>query len=237
MYERSAQYYDILSDDSRNIEWEVQEVLAGVRQLQQPDGSSLLDVACGAGRFIGYWQEHYQVEGLDLSSEMLKIARQKQPDVTFHQADMLDFDLDRRFDVIVCLGSAIAYFHPIERMSRALATMARHLNPGGVLAVESWFKPEQYQPGRVFARFVDNPDLKVAWMNVNRVEGRLSILNFHFMVGSPGGIESFTERQELWLYTHEEYLDAFRQAGLDVTFTGESPNNRGLYFGVKGDSA
>src|SRR6266567_1941250 len=74
----------------------------------------------------------------------------------------------------------------------ALQTMRRHLNPGGVLLIEPWLAPERFKAGHLSATFVNQPDLKIARMNKGEVEGRLSIMNFHYLVATPAGIEHFT---------------------------------------------
>jgi len=111
--------------------------------------------------------------------------------------------------------------------------MARHLLPGGVLLVEPWFSPEQWKPGRVSALFVDQPELKISRMNISEATDRLSFFVFHYVVGTPEGIEYFTERHELGLFTHDEYLDAFRKPGLEVIHDPEGLDGRGLYIGLK----
>jgi hypothetical protein len=53
-------------------------------------------------------------------------------------------------------------------------------------------------------------------------------------VATPQGIEHFTERHEMGLFTHEEYMSAFRASELDAVFD-EAPDKlmgRGLYIGV-----
>jgi hypothetical protein len=81
---------------------------------------------------------------------------------------------------------------------------------------------------------VDQPDLKIARMNKSEVEERVSIMNFHYLVATPAGIEHFTEMHELGLFSHEEYLDAFRASALEVVHDPdpEKLTGRGLYIGV-----
>ena len=44
----------------------------------------------------------------------------------------------------------------------------------------------------------------------------MSILNFTYVVGTPEGVEVFTERHEAVLVTDDEYREAFEAAGLEV---------------------
>jgi hypothetical protein len=96
--------------------------------------------------------------------------------------------------------------------------------------VEPWFTPEDWELGRVYATFVDQPDLKIARMNLTGREGTLSYFVFHYMIGTPEGITYFDERHELGLFTTEEYLAAFRACGLEVIHDPRWLNQRGLYL-------
>ena len=230
MFTKSAGLYDTIyaSIDAERIS---EQLHALIRQRKRSPGTALLDVACGTANHIHWLRRHYTVEGLDLDPNMLDIARRKEPGIPFHQADMADFDLGHRFDVITCLGSAIGAVKTLPRLRQTLQTMSRHLQPGGVVIVEPWLTPEVYREGMVGALFVDRPDLKIARMNVSRLEDAVSVLDFHYLVATPQGLEYFTEHLELGLFSHEDYLQAFQAAGLEVERETEGPNGRGLYIG------
>ncbi len=146
---------------------------------------------------------------------------------------MVDSDLGRTFDVIVWLFSAIGYVVAVERLQAAVAAMARHLEPGGVLLVEPWIAPESFTLGTVHALYVDQPTLKIARISVSAVAGRVSILDFHYLVGTPEGVSQFTECHELGLFTESEYRTAAQAAGLDTTFDPHGLTGRGLLIGVR----
>lgn len=235
MFTKSAQFYDAL--------YHFKDYVAASNQLKQmieqrhPNSQTLLDVGCGTGKHVEYLQTDYQVEGLDLSAELLEVARKRCPNVPFHEASMVDFNLGQTFDVVTCLFSAIAYVKTIENMERSVATMARHLQPGGLLIVEPWISPEKYWLGKITANFVDQPDLKIAWMYTSEIEDLVSIFNIHYLVGTPEGVEHFTERHEMGLFTQEQYLEAFNKAGLDVDYDANGLFGRGIYIGVKRGSS
>lgn len=234
MFSKSAKFYNALyASMGKKHADEARRVHQIIQHHKRSSGDTLLDVACGTGLHASVLRDFYQVEGLDLDSEMLVVAQQANPDIPFHQADMADFDLGKQFDAITCLFSSIGYVKTTGRLEHAIQTMTNHLVPGGVLVVEPWFTPEKWKPGRVSALFVDQPDMKISRINIAEVEGNLSFFVFHYTVGTQQGVESFTERHELGLFTHEDYLEALYKAGLKVTHDPEGLDGRGLYIGLK----
>jgi hypothetical protein len=161
------------------------------------------------------------------------VARQKLPDVPFLQADLVDFDLNRRFDAVLCLGSSIGYVETLVSLRQAVATLARHTLPGGLVIVEPWFGPEVWEQGRLTADLVDQPLLKIARVLVSGLDGRVSTLDVHYLLARPEEVEQFTEHHRLGLFTHEEYVTAFRLAELRVTHDPHGLLGRGLYIGVR----
>jgi SAM-dependent methyltransferase len=99
MFSKTPRYYDKIYA-SKNYQAEAQRLIAFIRENLYSGGNQLLDVACGTGRHIEYLKKHFAVEGLDISEELLEVARQRNPGVLFHQADMIQFELGKRFDVV-----------------------------------------------------------------------------------------------------------------------------------------
>lgn len=234
MFIKSEAFYDAIYGTMKDYAREAQLIHELIQQYKQSHGNALLDVACGTGAHIAFLRQNYTVEGLDLDEQMLEIARRRNPGVPFHRADMVDFELGRRFDAILCLFSSIGYVKTVQRLNQALQTMRRHLNTGGVVLVEPWLTPQRFKAGHLGSIFVDQPDLKIARMNLAAVEDNVTIMDFHYLVGTPQDIEYFTERHELGLFTHEEYLEAFKQSSLEVLFDPDPQKlmGRGLYIGV-----
>lgn len=233
-YERQAAYYDaIYAAQGKDYQREAQQIHETIARYKKSPGSNLLDVGSGTGAHFPFLSQWYTVEGLDLDGEMLKVARKRFPGGTFHQGDMVDFQLPARFDAITCLFSAIGYTKSLENMKAAVRSMSRHLVEGGVLLIEPWFAPDEWREGTPHATYVDQPDLKIARVNISEREGDVSVVNFHFLVATGGKVDYFTERHELGLFSEQAYLDAFEDAGLDTIHDPEGIANRGLYIGVK----
>jgi len=234
MFSKSARYYDeIYASVDKNYAAEASKAHKIIQKYKQSPGKALLDVACGTGAHAEYLSSYYDVEGMDLDSKMLAIARKKHPKIRFRRGDMTSFDLSHSFDVIVCLFSSIGYVKTKSRLQKAVKAMNQHLLPGGLLLIEPWFTPEQWRLGGVFTTHVDKPELRIVRMSHSGQRGKISLLEFQYLIGTPKGIEHYAELHEMGLFTHKEYMDAFKAAKLTVTFDSKGLDGRGLYIGRK----
>jgi SAM-dependent methyltransferase len=133
--EETASHYDRIA-----LSWQEQHkhstygVTALGRAIQVVhDKSSALDVGCGSsGHFIEVLLQHgFTPEGLDISSEMISLARQRHPQVTFYTADICTWQFPRQYDLIVAWDST---FHlPLNQQKPVLQNMCAGLTPRGVL--------------------------------------------------------------------------------------------------------
>lgn len=231
-YSLSAAVYDLIYEwkdyarEANLLRW----IIAAKKRNA---GNTLLDVACGTGKHLAELKCDFNVEGMDLSEELLAVAKQRLPEVTLHHGDMTDFSLGKQFDVITCLFSAIGHVLTAENLNKTLRCMSAHLVKGGVAIIEPWFTPEQYHAGSAHAAFVNKPEIKIARMNLSEQRDNLSVFDMHHLVADANGVQHFVEHLELAMFTRDEYTKAFEDAGLDVMFDEVGLIGRGLYIGVK----
>ena len=230
MFEKSARYYDTLYS-WKDYAGEVAKLHDLIRKYNL-GASSLLDVACGTGHHLELLRERYEVEGLDIDANLLEVAQDKNPGVPLHAGDMVEFDLGRTFDVVVCLFSSIGYVQTVDNLQRATRSMAHHLAPGGALFIEPWLTPDAFEAGQVGLLVVDEPELKITRMSSTRRAARVSILEFDYLVGTAQGTEHFKETHRLGLFTDDDHLDGMRAAGLEPQEPADLMG-RGLHIGVK----
>jgi SAM-dependent methyltransferase len=232
-FSRSAALYDPLYATFKDYPGEVERLreLIGERV---PDARTLLDVACGTGRHLELLRPHFDVVGVDLDPALLALARERVAGGELHEGDMTDFDLRRRFDVVTCLFSSIGYALTLERLHDAVAAMARHLEPGGLLVVEPWLRPETWQEDHLSMLVVDEPTQKIVRISRSLRRGDVSVVEFDYLVARPDRVEHFVERHELGLFSDEDYRGAFAAAGLTVEHDAKGLMGRGLYLGAAG---
>jgi len=94
---------------------------------------SALDVGCGcSGRVIDLLHSHgFKPEGLDYSAEMLRLARNRHPDVLFYQANVCSWVVPRLFDLISAWDSI--WHVPLEQQQALLLKLFAGLTPGGIM--------------------------------------------------------------------------------------------------------
>lgn len=228
-YARSAAFYDLIYGH-KPYGNEAERVHEAIQRHLRTGGNALLDVGCGSGGHLAHLHRHYRCDGVDLDAGLLRIAQERYPDSRFHQGDMADFDLGRRYDALTCLFSAIGYVRTEAKLRRTIANFARHLLPGGVAVVEPWLHPGVFTPGTVRMDTSDTPEMKVARMTHTAMHGEFSVLSFSFMVGRAEGVEHWQEHHELGLFTRGQTMDAFGAAGLQVVeHDPHGLTGRGLY--------
>jgi hypothetical protein len=74
---------------------------------------------------------------------------------------------------------------------------------------------------------------KICRMNISRKEGNLSIIEFHYLVGTASGVKHFIERNELGLFSVDDMKSAFADTNLAVRYDDTGLTGRGLYIAKK----
>jgi len=229
MFTESAELYDLIYSTFKDYPAEA-AALAGVIRREHPQAKTILDVACGTAEHARLLaRDHgFDVDGLDLDPAFVRIARGKLRGQVF-EGDMTSFALPRRYDVVQCLFSSIGYVRTLDNVRRAFERFREHLAPGGIALVEPWFAPGVMQHGRVSINTAETDAVRVARMAHTEVEDRMSRIRFEYLVGRVSGIQHTTEVHELGLFTTEEQLRAFDDAGLEAKHDPVGVDGRGLF--------
>ncbi|MGC1214423.1 MAG: methyltransferase domain-containing protein [Micromonospora sp.] len=109
-------------------------LLAALAEQAGP-GAAVADLGCGPGHVTAWLAERgVRAVGVDLSPEMVAVARREHPEAEFREGDLLSLPAaDGEFAAAVALYSVI-HLRPVE-LGPAFAEMRRVLRPGAPLLV------------------------------------------------------------------------------------------------------
>jgi SAM-dependent methyltransferase len=233
VYTGSATWYDRFHAN-KDYAGEAQRVTSVIR-AHHPGAQTLLDAACGTGRHLEHLRGEFACAGFDLDPGLLAMARDRLPGLELAQADLTEFELHRRFDAVICLFSSIGYVQTLARLEAAVRSLARHLNPDGVLVIEPWILPEAWdewvaQTNNLYVG--QDGDRTLVRLRDTRRAGNMTELIMHYAVAENGEIATADERHQVRMFTVDEILGAMGRAGLSAHWDPAGIIGRGLAVGV-----
>lgn len=148
MFDRIAPRYDLLN---RLLSFGIDKIWrkSVVKQLKDLKGPMVLDVATGTGDLaVEICKiDPVAVYGLDLSGEMLEVAKQKvlkkhlHMTIQLRQGDSENLPFEDDFFDAVTVAFGVRNF---ENLNKGLAEMQRVLRPGGRLVVLEFSRPRKF---------------------------------------------------------------------------------------------
>jgi len=198
--------------------------------LGLPSGSRLLDVPCGQGRHAHLLAEAgYNVDGLDYSEHLLKIARRRGtgPLLRYTRGDMrkLPARWNERFDAVLNLFTSFGFFTDPSDDARVIAQFARVLKPGGTLI---WHGGSR---DGVMAKFLSRDWWQTSDKTMIAHERSFDPLSGILTIESSwtgAGRRPGKRTHRIRLYTATRLAEMFNEAGLIVEEAWDGFNDRAL---------
>ena len=174
-YEKLDRFYDAAMGDRTEMASHIRRLI----RRHKPRAKTLLELACGTGAILKILAKSYDVAGLDLSPQMLSLARKKLPHVRFYLKDMVSFNLEKKFDVIICVFDSINHVLKFADWQKVFRNAARHLEHDGLCLFDINTKAK-------LQRLINAP----TWVHrfgrnlefINVTDGRRGIANWNIRV-------------------------------------------------------
>ena len=136
--------------------------------------ASALDLGCGTGVLCeALHARGIQTLGVDLSAEMIGIARQRNPALRYEVMDIVSMALPRRFDLVTCTGDALNHIQTLDDVARVFANVREALNPGGYLVFDL-LNPAEIAPNEPFEAEYGEQG-RVRFLTELSVDGRVTL--------------------------------------------------------------
>lgn len=175
---------------------------------------TILDVCCGTGTMCEMLhREGFEVTGIDLSPDMIAVARQKASQrgysIRYETADACDFELGSKFDAALSFFDSLNNILEPERFRCALSRVFAHLEAGGsfVFDLNTAYAFEQ----RLFDQRNVRPSARLKYDWVGEYDPASKIITVH-MTFWKDGVE-FRELHRQRAYEDEEVREMLREVG------------------------
>lgn len=196
-YETLAKMYDALMDDVNYQEWA--DYIDTMLQKNGCPGKRLLDLGCGTGNIsIPLAQKGYQVTGVDLSAEMLDIARSKSEAaglvIDWQHQDLTELQLlddagtEPVFDAIIATFDVFNHLTSPEDLQLLFHSLNPFLADEGILLfdVQTPYKLQEYLGNHIFTLHRD--DIEYIWENHFDEESQICTMDITFFVRQENGL-------------------------------------------------
>jgi len=216
MYEIIAKYYDMMYVNDESYQSETDKIVSLVGQYKKSECNTLLDIACGTGAQAAYLQDNFAVTGIDISDEMLSIARDKVKNATFINADMCNFSLGSQYDVIVNLYGSIGQAESLEHMQAAMKCAYKHLKQGGIFILTPWSTKESFHDALVGRTKTSGLSGFCRMETVQRVADDKIRIDYHHLISDNLEVKYYKHHNFITLFSESEYENSIKDAGFKI---------------------
>ncbi len=148
-------YYDLLYRDKDYVA-ESNYIDNLIQRFAYASGD-ILDLGCGTARHaILLAHKGYKIEGVEISTSMIDVARENivsaNLHLSVHLGDVRTIRLRKKFNVVVSLFHVMSYQTGNNDLLSAFRTAYQHLNPGGLFIFDCWYGP---------AAITDKPKIRI----------------------------------------------------------------------------
>ncbi|QTN31326.1 methyltransferase domain-containing protein [Akkermansiaceae bacterium] len=132
-----AEIYDIITGH-KCYDLEVAALTGYLRSRVGGGAVRLLDLGCGTGTHaIRLSREGFDVTGIDISGDMISVAKSKESDVRFHCVDARDLG-EGDFRCVTSLFNVVNCLPTYDELLAFLRAARERMVDGGIIVVEAW---------------------------------------------------------------------------------------------------
>jgi SAM-dependent methyltransferase len=216
MYDSVSKYYDFLTKDIKYNEWS-KYIISIIKKLN-PDAKAVLDLCCGTGSMTAILSKKgYDVDGVDISSEMLTVASNKlfEADLKagFINQDIINLEIQKKYDVVICILDSINHIIRINDLKRVFKNIKNLLNEGGILIfdINTEYKFQKKLDGNVYYQVDD--DISYIWENRYNEKTKICDFDMTFFIKQGILYNKSDEKVKERCYSTEELTVYLQTAG------------------------
>jgi SAM-dependent methyltransferase len=178
----------------------------------------LLHLGCGGGHNDYTFKKHFKVISVDISEDMLSLAKKLNPEMKYQYGDMRTTQLGEKYDAVTILDS-INYIKTVEDLQKTFITTYEHLKPGGVFLtiveeIAGQFKQNNttcstHSQGDVEITFIEN------YYDPDPTDTNYEAI-FIYLIHVGGKLEVHTDRHLCGIFKLETWIELLKAVGFEV---------------------
>jgi len=222
-YTSLASVYDKLNSDIDYSEW-ADHIEAQLKTYCDSPVTSILDLACGTGTMtVELAERGYDMTGIDLSDEMLAVAKAKCDSKRFRhpvlliRQNMTEFELYGTVNAVICCLDSLNYLTKTEELARTFAHVHNYLDPGG-LFIFDMNAPTKFEQVYADNSYVLEEDgILCAWQNYYNLRTKLCDFYLSIFCETENGLwRRFDEAQRERCYSLKTVKKLLSEAGFEI---------------------
>nr|WP_330400342.1 methyltransferase domain-containing protein [Tepidibacter mesophilus] len=243
-YNDFAFIYDNLMDNVDYDKWV--EYIEKIIKKEDVQVKNILELACGTGNLtIPFAKKNYDILGIDISEEMLSVAREKCIDkgieVVFLNQDMTELDFEiYNLDCVLCACDGFNYILENEDIQSIFDNVYGLLKQKGVFIfdISSYNKLSNILGNNTFGE--NREDITYIWENYFDDESDMVEMNLAFFTRNGEYYQKFEETHYQRAYKNHEIIKMLKKSGFeyinvykDFTFSEADEETERVFFVCK----
>lgn len=216
MYHDLAWTWPIISPPEDYVE-ETEIMAEAIRKYSMIPSRTLLNLGCGGGHEDKTLKKYFQITGVDLSKDMLKLARDLNPENKYIEGDLRGIKLDEKFDASI--ATSLAYMKSRDELSSAFQTIYKHLNPGGVFITFAEITTENFQQNKLYCTKHKSNDIEIVYIE-NYFDPDPTDITFEitlvYLIRRRGELEIHHDFHICGLFSLHTWLELLNETGFEV---------------------
>lgn len=194
---------------------------------------SVLEIGCGTGNLASRFAKHqFEYVGLDMSDDMLGIAKKNNPGVHFIKGDMRSLDLREQVASCIITGRTVSYLVTDKDIYDTFSAINKNLNAAGIICFD-------FIDAGKFIPFID-PDKKIihkanfknkkyhrdSYWSVNKTQsGAFNWTSVYFEENATGGLMKIGEdNSTVRAFNKDEMINFLQHTGFQIKEIIERPS-------------
>ncbi|MGN0204685.1 MAG: class I SAM-dependent DNA methyltransferase [Coprococcus sp.] len=237
-YTGFAQVYDIFMDNIPYDEWG--DYLTSLLRRYGVEDGLVLDMGCGTGAMTRYLNgRNYDMIGIDISEEMLAIAREKSsPEILYLLQDMRSFELYGTVGAVVSICDSINYILNEDELYQVFSLVNNYLDPEGIFIFDlnTVYKYQEVLGEQTIAE--DREECSFIWDNYYDEEEMINEYDLSIFVREKDDLfRRYQETHYQRAYPLEMVKKLLEKSGMEVlaiydafTYNNPEPDSERVYF-------